>query len=107
MDCVSGIKIFFIKKENVLPYDYTYYTKKILNIANRDDDEIYALYNKIHSEYNSIGGIQESRWLNLYNSLGKNKIDVNSDRIHPGYESNQKYFKFLSQALLDNLDTKS
>lgn len=98
---------FFIKKENVLPYDYTDYTKKILNIDNRDDDEILALYNKIHSEYNSIGGIQESRWLNLYNSLGKNKIDVNSDEIHPGYESNQKYFKFLSQALLDNLDTKS
>ena len=97
---------FFIKKENVLPYDYTDYTKKILNIDNRDDDEIYALYNKIHSEYDSIGGIQESHWLNLYNSLRKNRIDVNSDNVHPGYKSNQKYFKFLSQALLDNLDTK-
>ena len=98
---------FFIKKENVLPYDYTDYTKKILNIDNRDDDKIYALYNKIHSEYNSMGGIQESYWLNLYNSLIKNRIDVNSDKTHPGYESNQKYFKFLSQALLDNLDTQS
>jgi hypothetical protein len=98
---------FFIKKENALPYDYTNYTKKILNVDNRDDDEIYILYNKLHSEYNSVGGIQESRWLNLYNSLRKNRIDVNNDNIHPGYKSNQKYFEFLSQAFLDHLDTQS
>jgi hypothetical protein len=98
---------FFTKKENTLPYNYTNYTKKILNIDNRDDDEIYTLYNKIHNNYNSMGGIQESHWLNLYNSLKKNRVDVNSDGLHPGYKSNQKYFEFLSQALLDNLDTQS
>jgi hypothetical protein len=98
---------FFIKKENALPYDYTNYTKKILNVDNRDDDEIYTLYDKMHNNYNSMGGIQESHWLNLYNSLRKNRIDVNSDGLHPGYKSNQKYFEFLSQALLDHLDTQS
>jgi hypothetical protein len=98
---------FFIKKENTLPYEYTSYTKKIINIDNRDDNQIYALYNKIHNEYNRLGGMQESNWLNLYNSLAKNKIDVNDDKIHPGYKSNQKYFELLSQALLNKLDTTS
>ena len=98
---------FFIKKENVSPWDYTNYTKKLLNANNRDDDEIYKLYDKIHNEYNDLGGIQEPYWLNLYDSFIENKIDVNTDHLHPGYKSNEKYFEFLSQALLDNLDTQS
>lgn len=90
---------FFIKLENVLPDRYTMYTKKILETNTRDDKEIFELYNKIHNEYQQSGGVQESQWLNLYNSFGNNKIDVNNDGTHPGIQSNQLYFKIVNQAL--------
>lgn len=90
-------KNYFVKLDNVLPNNYTNYTKKLINIDNRDDDEIFKIYNKIHNEYKAAGGIQEQHWLNLYSSLRSIRIDVNEDNIHPGIKSNQKYFKFLNQ----------
>ena len=90
---------FFDQLSDCLPSNYTPYTQKILDTETRDDDEIFALYNKIHSEYTQAGGIDQSRWLNLYNSLSKNKIDTNNDGTHPGIKSNQAFFDFLSTSL--------
>jgi hypothetical protein len=90
---------FFIKKNNVLPNEYTDYTKQIINVENRDDDEIFILYDKMHQEYQSAGGIYQEYWLNLYQSLRSLKIDVNKDHSHPGILSNFSYFKLLKQSL--------
>jgi hypothetical protein len=84
-----------------LPSTHTPHTQKILNYQTRDDSEIYKLYDLIHTDYESYGGIQEAHWLNLYSSLKSNQFDVNADGMHPGYESNQLYSEFLSQALTD------
>jgi hypothetical protein len=86
---------YFFKLDNVLPNKYTDFTKRILEIETRDDDEIFKIYNKIHNEYNDYGGIQANYWLNLYNSLHAQKIDSNDDKIHPGPKSNQQYFNQL------------
>jgi len=99
----SWDKEYFTHLDNCTPDLYTKYTQKILNTENRDDDEILELYNKIHNEYTQSGGIQEIHWLNLYNSLIRNKIDTNNDNIHPGLKSNQLYFNILSQALSQKL----
>ena len=107
----TGTKIFFInglcpwdnnffsQLSNSTPNDYTSYTKKLININKRDDDEIFKLYKKIHSEYNALGGIRKNHWLNLYSSLRGNRIDTNNDNLHPGIKSNQN----TSHLLLDNL----
>ena len=99
-----GTKIFFINglctwdknffeiEENVsAPSQYTLYTQRLINIDLRDDAESYAIYNKMHNEYNSYGGIQPAYWLNLYNSMRSSQIDYGNDNSHPGIESNNNY----------------
>lgn len=96
---------YFDKLNDVLPNQFTSYTQKILDVDTRDDNEVFAIYNNIHNEYQQLGGIQPAHWLNLYNSLISNKIDTNSDNRHPGIKSNHLFFDFLSQALLDKLSS--
>ena len=93
---------FFNKKTNCLPNQYTKYTQKLLNVINRDDNEIYQLYSKLHDTFTDAGTINESLWLNLYSPMHKNKIDLNTDQLHPGIKSNNKYFELFSKSL-DNL----
>jgi len=90
---------YFTKLNNVLPSEYTAYTQEILNVINRADAECEQLYNKIHTQYQEIGGVQETHWLNLYDSLRLHRVDVNGDGSHPGKKSNQLYYEKLSQAL--------
>lgn len=90
---------YFDKLENVLPSQYTNFTQQLLNVDNRSDNEVFDLYNKIHAEYQAAGSIQESFWLNLYNPLRSLRIDTNSDRVHPGIESNQLFYDTISKLL--------
>jgi hypothetical protein len=107
-----GIKIYFVnglcpwdqnyftRLYNALPEDYTAFTKKeILNIESRDDNDIQKLYTIMHDEYDQVGGIDPANWVNLYSSMGQNKIDVNYDNKHPGIKSNQHYFQQVKQFL--------
>jgi hypothetical protein len=87
---------YFTQLTNTLPDSFTKFTKKILNVDNRSDDEIFAIYNKIHNQYKEYGGIQENYWLNLYHSISSEKIDTNSDNQHPGKLSNQIYAERFS-----------
>lgn len=90
---------YFKKLDNVLPSEYTKYTKKQIQIDARPDEEIFQIYNKMHDEYDNTGGIHESRWLNLYWTMLDHRVDLNKDGAHPGIESNQLYFQKFSQAL--------
>ena len=94
---------YFNKLDNVLPSSYTDFTKKILNVETRDDQEVFKIYNRIHNEYDTHGGIQAHQWLNLYNSLHSQRIDFNSDGIHPGSESNQLYFNQFLKLINDSV----
>ena len=90
---------YFSPLTNVLPSQYTDFTKQLLNVDSRDDDEIFKLYAKIHCEYHAAGGIQPDHWLNLYQSMRDTKVDVNTDQRHPGIISNQNYCKTFDQIL--------
>jgi len=94
---------YFTKLSNCLPNNYTNYTKKLIQTDSRDDDQVFRLYDRIHNEYNSAGGIQEHTWLNLYSSMIDQQVDVNSDKIHPGINSNQLYYQQFNQALESKL----
>jgi hypothetical protein len=94
---------FFDKKLNVLPNQYTTYTKNLLNISDRDDDEVFQLYNKLHKRFDDSGGIDKSKWLNLYSSMRTNRVDVNDDDIHPGIKSNKLYFELFSNSMSNML----
>lgn len=91
---------YFLQKKIQLPSDLDQYEQELLEIANRDDQDIFALYDMIHLQYRKYGGIHEHNWLNLYNSLSAQKVDVasSSDR-HPGYASQAAYVKYLAPML--------
>ena len=88
---------------NVLPESYTPFTKELINIHNRDDNEIYKIYKKIHNEYAECGGINQDHWLNLYESTKTLQVDKSDDLLHPGLQSNQIYFEKFSQAITHKL----
>lgn len=108
---LQGTKIFFINAicpwdrdyfkqlDGVMPNETTQFTQQIIKLDNRDNNEFFSIYKKMHAEYSIAGGIQSSNWLNLYNSLRRARIDTNDDGRHPGLESNLHYFKNLNQAL--------
>jgi len=90
---------FFSKKTSCLPAQYTKYTQNLLNVDNRSDDQIFQLYDLMHKKLDDAGGINESSWLNLYDSMYDNKIDTNSDNMHPGPHSNNRYVEMFSNSL--------
>lgn len=91
---------YFSAKKIQLPSDLDQYEQELLEIANRADQDIFALYDMIHLQYCKYGGIHEHNWLNLYNSLLTQQVDVASptDR-HPGYASQEAYVKYLAPRL--------
>lgn len=87
---------YFVKLSGpgVFPDSYTPFTKnQILDINHRNDQDIFILYDKIHSDYAAAGGINPAEWVNLYHSMNSDIIDVNFDGNHPGEQSNQLYFQ--------------
>jgi hypothetical protein len=95
--CPWDDQFFKMLPDNCKPSDYTKFTQNLLNVHNKDDDEILKLYHKQHEQYNSYGGIREHTWVNLYNSFLDERIDTNYDELHPGVESNQRYFQLVQQ----------
>jgi hypothetical protein len=91
---------YFTQLTNTKPNSYTTFTKKeILNIDSHNDLDIFTLYEQAHRHYSEAGGIDQSQWINLYNSFLKNKVDVNFDNRHPGIRSNQLYYQLILNKL--------
>jgi hypothetical protein len=95
---------YFTKKQINQPIDLTPFEQKLLQVDTRDDDEIFQLYNMIHKDYETYGGIQEDCWLNLYSSLRSMQIDnVSSTDSHPGYQSQKIFDQYLTPILQEKL----
>lgn len=102
-------KIFFINNVCVWDIDYfsplvdfsidkiTSYTKKLLNVTNRDQDQVQRLYHKIHSDYHAKGGINPEQWLNLYRCFQNFRLDLANDNLHLGPRSHKAYGEFLAK----------
>jgi len=91
---------YFTELHDVFPEDYTNFTKReILNIKTRTDEDILKLYQIAHGHYAEAGGVDESKWINLYDPFGNHRIDFNFDGKHPGAQSNNLYFDTISNKL--------
>jgi hypothetical protein len=98
--CPWDRNYFDVLPQGTLPSEYTEFTKKeILNIDTRDDEDIFKLYYQAHQDYNTAGGIDHNKWINLYDSFQQQKIDTNYDNVHPGKLSNQLYFQQIKTFL--------
>jgi hypothetical protein len=95
---------YFVKKQINLPSDLDNYTYNLLQSDQRDNAEIFQLYNMIHDQYNKYGNIQQQYWLNLYESQLKTKIDhVSETDHHPGYQSQDLYAENFYKTLTEKL----
>lgn len=99
---------YFEYKNIQLPSDLDPYVQELLEINQRDDKDIFDLYNMIHNQYAEYGGIQEKYWLNLYNSLQRQQVDTVSETDnHPSYKSQQAYVTYLTPLLYKKLNENS
>lgn len=101
---INGIcpwdKNYFVELTDASPEQYTNFTKTaILNIDSRDDKDIYTLYQQIHKQYKEAGGINESQWINLYQSFYNEMVDTNFDNLHPGTKSNELFYQIIRSRL--------
>lgn len=93
-------KNYFVRLKNFKPEELTEFTKtQILNIESRNDEDIFALYNLAHNQYQEHGGIDLDNWINLYDSFLNIKTDENFDKRHPGVQSNMIYFELIKNRL--------
>jgi hypothetical protein len=91
---------YFKQKKIKFLGDLSEYEQKLLDVKNRDDGEIFQLYNMIHDHYQTYGGIQEDHWLNLYQSLKSMQIDdVSINDPHPGIKSQTIFVDYLFPVL--------
>jgi hypothetical protein len=98
---------YFVKKQIGLPSDLDQYTHNLLQADQRDDQEVFQLYSMIHNDYAAYGGIHESRWLNLYSSMNRMKIDtVSTTDQHPGYLSQDIFAEYFCQAINNKQETQ-
>tara|TARA_A100000164_G_scaffold127354_1_gene112922 strand:- start:363 stop:1124 length:762 start_codon:yes stop_codon:yes gene_type:complete len=89
-----------LQDREFLPNELTEYTQFILNIHNRDDNQINDLFqNVMINEYTKAGDIQANKWVNLYNPWKNNKIDRGIDNQHPGPKSHQ----WMAQQILGSI----
>jgi hypothetical protein len=63
------------------------YTKNVLlDFDSRDDDEIVKYFNHLQTKFNKL---DQSNWINLFNSLLNNIVDNGPEGHHPGINSHQ------------------
>jgi hypothetical protein len=67
---------------------FSLYTQRLLSVHNLPDEDIKLFFNKIHY---GLEEIEKNNWVNMFNSLSKQKIDLGNDNRHPGPKSHQLY----------------
>jgi hypothetical protein len=108
---LSNTKVFFIngllpwdtdyfnKQDQTVPSNTTQYTQSLLDADTRNDQEYWALYDKVHNAY-TAAGLPDNHWLNLYHGYKKHfMLDFGTDNQHPGPLSNQAFADFLIKKL--------
>jgi hypothetical protein len=64
--------------------DLTDYTKSLIEIESRDDNEIIMLLEKLQSHVKTVNF---NLWLNPFDSFYKMTVDFGNDNMHPGPKS--------------------
>ena len=70
-------------------------TKQLIQIDDRDDNDIIEIYNNIHSEFERVGKINLTNWSNFDTSLYSLGVDKAIDNNHLGSKSNAIYAEII------------
>lgn len=73
-------------KANNLSQSLSDYTKQMLDFDHRDDHEIYKFWVDLQ---NRFAKLDQSRWVNLFDSFHSCSVDLGPEGHHPGPESHK------------------
>jgi hypothetical protein len=82
------------------PYEnFSTYTKNLLSTDKLPDSDVAIFFNKI---CNGLAELDKSTWVNMFNSMGKQILDLGNDNSHPGPKSHQLYANIIIKHLESN-----
>jgi hypothetical protein len=64
------------------------YTKEILDFDSRDDNELLDFFTRLNI---AVTELDQTLWVNIFNSMANNKPDLGIDNAHPGPKSHRQY----------------
>ena len=64
------------------------YTKEILEFDSRSDNELLDFFTRLNI---AVTELDQTRWVNMFNSMANNKLDLGIDNAHPGPKSHRQY----------------
>lgn len=72
------------------------YTKSILDFDRREDNEIINFFQQLQSKFSTLN---QSLWVNIFDAMYKNIIDVGPEGHHPGVETHKWMYNIISKHL--------
>lgn len=75
------------------------YTKRILDFDHRDNQEIVKFFKNLQKEFATLN---QSLWVNLFDSMAKNTVDIGPEGHHPGIQSHQIMYNKILTYLEEN-----
>lgn len=86
--------------KNDLEKSLSKYTKSILDFSHRDDHEIVKFFEHLQKEFAMLN---QSLWVNLFDSMFASKIDTGPQGHHPGVKSHYGMYKKIVAYLEGNI----
>lgn len=74
------------------------YTKELLDFTNRDNLELCELFMQLH---NHVAKLNSDLWVNQFDSMAIQSVDVGTDNMHPGPDSH----KLFASTVIKHLKT--
>jgi hypothetical protein len=79
------------------------YTKEILEFDSRDDTELLEFFTKLNI---AVSSLNQSLWINMFDSMIRSSIDTGTDNIHPGPKSHALYADMIINYIEENNDKR-
>lgn len=79
------------------------YSKEILEFDSRDDAELTIIFDNLNL---AITKMEQSKWVNMFNSMTEIAIDLGNDAQHPGPKSHRLYADMIIKYIEDNNDKR-
>jgi hypothetical protein len=77
------------------------YTKEILEFNSRDDNELLEFFTKLNKDMQRLN---QTMWVNMFDSFISLNIDLGTDNAHPGPKSHALYAEMIINYLKDHND---
>jgi hypothetical protein len=90
--------LFHVDSYDNMYYNFSTYTKQLLDFENRDDGELMSLHRFLSS---CLKTLNQKSWVNMFDSINENIVDHTPANHHPGVITNKwvtnKIIKYIGK----------